>query len=159
MELFTIGVYGSTEEEFFDKLVENKIDTFCDIRQRRGVRGSKYKFVNSRYLQSKLNDLDIAYIYEKQLAPTKQIREMQWEEDKAEHNTKKTRKVLGHAFCCGYERIILDAVDMDGIIDSFKRMGAHNVVFFCLEQKPEACHRFLVTKRIGNRYNLKVKHL
>ena len=40
MKIYTIGVYNSTEQEFFNKLVDNNIDTFCDIRQRRGVRGS-----------------------------------------------------------------------------------------------------------------------
>ncbi len=45
MEFFTIGVYNSSENEFFNKLTENHIDTFCDIRQRRGVRGSQYSFV------------------------------------------------------------------------------------------------------------------
>ncbi len=44
MNIFTIGVYGSTEQQFFDKLIENRIDTFCDIRQRRGVRGKEYAF-------------------------------------------------------------------------------------------------------------------
>ncbi|GHT08753.1 hypothetical protein AGMMS49525_17880 [Bacteroidia bacterium] len=58
MRLYTIGVYGSTEKEFFNKLVENRIDTFCDIRQRRGVRGSEYAFVNNNYLQRKLAALD-----------------------------------------------------------------------------------------------------
>ncbi len=53
MEFFTIGVYNSSEKEFFDKLLENNIDTFCDIRQRRGVRGAKYSFVNSNRLQQK----------------------------------------------------------------------------------------------------------
>ena len=159
MVLFTIGVYGSTEEEFFEKLITNNIDTFCDIRQRRGVRGRKYSFVNSTYLQMKLAKLGIAYIYEKQLAPTRQIREMQWMEDKAGHHTKKSREELGHAFCCGYEKMILDVVDFDSIIRSFKERGSQNIVFFCLEQKPEACHRYLVAKRIGNEYNLKIKHL
>ena len=58
MEFFTIGVYNSTEKEFFEKLTQNNIDTFCDIRQRRGVRGSKYSFVNSNRLQQRLNDGD-----------------------------------------------------------------------------------------------------
>ena len=63
MEFFTIGVYNSTEEEYFSKLVENNIDTFCDIRQRRGVRGSQYAFVNSNRLQARLLDLDIKYAH------------------------------------------------------------------------------------------------
>jgi len=58
MEFYTIGVYNSTEQEYFKKLTDNNIDTFCDIRQRRGVRGSQYSFVNSNRLQAKLNELD-----------------------------------------------------------------------------------------------------
>jgi hypothetical protein len=45
MKFYTIGVYGSTEKDFFEKLIENRIDTFCDIRQRRGVRGRLNIFV------------------------------------------------------------------------------------------------------------------
>ena len=159
MRLFTIGVYGSSEEDFFGKLTANNIDLFCDIRQRRGVRGSKYAFVNSNYLQRKLVELKIDYLYEKDLAPTRQIREMQWEEDKSEHQTKKTRETLGHAFCCGYERLILDVVNLDELMATFKNRNAENVVFFCLEEKPEACHRSLIAKRLSEKYNLEVIHL
>ena len=61
LEIYTIGVYNSTENVFFDKLTNNNVDLFLDIRQRRGVRGSQYKFVNSSYLQEKLAKLDIKY--------------------------------------------------------------------------------------------------
>ena len=81
MEFFTIGVYNSTEKEFFEKLTQNNIDTFCDIRQRRGVRGSKYSFVNSNRLQQRLNDFEIKYGYVPDLAPTTEIRELQKEID------------------------------------------------------------------------------
>ena len=37
MKFYTIGVYNSTEQEFFNKLIKNNIDAFYDIRQRRGV--------------------------------------------------------------------------------------------------------------------------
>lgn len=159
MKIFTIGVYGSTEEEFFNKLITNKIDTFCDIRQRRGVRGSKYSFVNSKYLQSKLKDLGINYIYEKNLAPTSEIREMQWAEDKLEHQTKKTREVLGHAFVCGYEEMVLNKYNFEELIDSLKRNRTENVVFFCLETNPEACHRSLLAKKLSKTYNFDIINL
>ena len=159
MRIFTIGVYGSSEESFYGKLTANHIDLFCDIRQRRGVRGSKYSFVNSNYLQSRLSELNIGYLYEKSLAPTRQIREMQWEEDKTEHQTKKTRETLGHAFCCGYEKLILDAANLDELIATIKYRKAENIVFFCLEEKPEACHRSLLAKRLSHLYNLEVIHL
>ena len=75
MRVYTIGVYNSTEQDFFEKLIENRIDTFCDIRQRRGVRGREYSFVNSNYLQMKLDDLGIKYAHILDLAPTTEIRE------------------------------------------------------------------------------------
>lgn len=159
MILFTIGVYGSIEEEFFSKLTDNHIDVFCDIRQRRGVRGRKYAFVNSNYLQAKLNELGIKYIYEKRLAPTKEIREMQWAEDKAEGQTKKSREALGHAFSCGYEHLILNAVNLDELMSRLKDLDAEKVVFFCLESRPEACHRSLLAKRLAKKYNLEVVNL
>ena len=89
MEFFTIGVYNSTEKEFFDKLVDNRIDTFCDIRQRRGVRGSQYMFVNSIRLQNTLRGLDIKYTHIVDLAPSTDIRELQKEADKQQGEAKK----------------------------------------------------------------------
>ena len=59
IKIYTIGVYNSTESSYFRKLQENNIDLFCDIRQRRGVRGSQsgqpHQNSNSflRYLMSK----------------------------------------------------------------------------------------------------------
>ena len=35
MIFFTIGVYHSPEDQFFGKLKVQRIDTFCDLRQRR----------------------------------------------------------------------------------------------------------------------------
>lgn len=159
MKIFTIGVYGCMEEEFYSKLINNHIDVFCDIRQRRGVRGSKYAFVNSNYLQAKLSNIGIKYVYEKQLAPTKEIREMQWAEDKKEGQTKKTRETLGHAFCCGYNHLILDTFNFDKLMSKLNALNAENVVFFCLEFHPEACHRSLLAKRMAKKYNLEVVNL
>lgn len=51
IRLVTIGVYGSTERKFFDALVRAKVDVFCDIRLRRGMRGATYSFANSSLLQ------------------------------------------------------------------------------------------------------------
>ena len=159
MKIYTIGVYGSTEEEFFGKLTSSKIDLFCDIRQRRGVRGRQYAFVNSSYLQKKLSELGIGYLYEKRFAPTREIREMQWAEDKEEHQTKKSRETLGHAFCYGYEQLILDKENLEELMVSFESMNAQRVVLFCLESRPEACHRSLLANRLSEMYHLEVVHL
>lgn len=102
MEFFTIGVYNSTEKDFFGKLIENRIDTFCDIRQRRGVRGAKYSFVNSNRLQQKLNDLEIKYGYVPELAPTTEIRSLQKEIDLEKGELKSERHKLGNVFIIEY---------------------------------------------------------
>lgn len=104
IKIYTIGVYNSTESSYFRKLQENNIDLFCDIRQRRGVRGSQYKYVNSNYLQAKLQDFGIVYKYIKELAPTNDIRQKQKDVDKANGETKKQRTILGTIFKSEYLR-------------------------------------------------------
>jgi len=46
IKIITIGVYGFTEETFLQALHTARVDTFCDIRQRRNVRGSAYSNSN-----------------------------------------------------------------------------------------------------------------
>ncbi len=145
MEFFTIGVYNSTEQVYFDKLTENRIDTFCDIRQRRGVRGANYAFVNRNRLQEKLNKLDINYGHVLDLAPTKEIRKLQKEADAQQGELKRERNKLGKVFTIAYKDRILSNFDFDNFIYKLNEIGANRVVLFCVEEKPEACHRSIVT--------------
>jgi len=48
LEFVTIGVYGWDAERFFAALKAAQVDTFCDIRDRRGVRGAEYAFATAR---------------------------------------------------------------------------------------------------------------
>ncbi len=159
MEFYTIGVYNSTEKEFFDKLTKNNIDTFCDIRQRRGVRGAKYSFVNSNRLQQKLNELEIKYGYVPELAPTSEIRGLQKEIDLEKGELKRERHELGKVFVIEYKNKILKNFDFETFIEKLEQVGANRVVFFCVEEFPEACHRSIVTDRLTDKYNYKVTHL
>lgn len=159
MEFFTIGVYNSTEKDFFDKLTQNNIDTFCDIRQRRGVRGAKYSFVNSNRLQQRLTDLNINYGYIPDLAPTTEIRELQKKVDLGKGEFKRKRQELGKIFVIEYKNKILKNFDFDGFIEKLNQLGANKVVLFCVEEYPEACHRSIVTERLMNIYSYKITHL
>ena len=38
-------------------------------------------------------------------------------------------------------------------------MGAENVVFLCVEEKANACHRSIVAEETKRRYNYEVTHL
>lgn len=159
MEFFTIGVYNSTEKEFFDKLTQNNIDTFCDIRQRRGVRGAKYAFVNSNRLQQKLNDLEIKYGYIPELAPTTEIRELQKKIDEEKGELKSERQELGKIFVIEYKNRILGNFDFDKLFENLSQIGAKKIALFCVEQHPEACHRSIVADKLMTKYSYKITHL
>lgn len=158
MEFYTIGVYNSTEQSFFKKLIENNIDIFCDIRQRRGVRGSKYSYVNSKKLQGKLEELNIPYRHIIDLAPTSEIRNLQKEADDTIGELKRNRNNLGEVFLSMYKSKILDIFDFDIFISELKESKNNKVVFFCVEEKAEACHRSIVTNKLGE-MGYKVIHL
>lgn len=61
--IMTIGVYGFDEQSFFQALQNARVDTLCDIRARRGVRGSDYAFANSERLQKRLTELNIRRVF------------------------------------------------------------------------------------------------
>ena len=159
MDFFTIGAYNSTEKEFFDKLTQNNIDTFCDIRQRRGVRGAKYSFVNSNRLQQRLNDLEIKYGYVPDLAPTTEIRGLQKEIDEEKGELKRERQELGKIFVVEYKNRILKNFDFEKFFESLDQIGASRIALFCVEEHPEACHRSIVADKLKNNFNYKITHL
>jgi len=159
MEFFTIGVFNATEHEFFNKLTKNKIDTFCDIRQRRGVRGAKYSFVNSNRLQNKLNELDIKYCYIAGLAPTTEIRELQKKIDQEKGELKTERQELGQVFTIEYKNRILKNFDFEFFIQNLEQINANRIALFCVEENALACHRSIVTNKLTAEYNYNVTHL
>jgi uncharacterized protein (DUF488 family) len=156
--LFTIGVYGFSETAFFETMVEAGIDTFCDIRARRGLRGSTYSFANSKKLQARLGELGIRYLHFKDLAPSAAVRERQKLADQASGTQKRDRSVLGDEFIRGYqEECLCDLQARDLLIElgnSCKR-----VLFFCVEREPGACHRSLLANYLSESLQLPVKHL
>lgn len=159
IKIYTIGVYNSTEESFFNKLIHNNIQLFCDVRQRRGVRGSQYKYVNSNYLQCKLQELNIGYLYIKELAPTDEIRQKQKDADKLNNETKKQRHRLGEVFTFEYQKQILNRYDLRCLISELEKRNVETIVLFCVEEYAEACHRSLVAKKISELTNCEIINL
>lgn len=157
-KIVTIGVYGFDEAGFFRALKDAKVDTFCDIRDRRGVRGSTYAFVNSQRLQARLADLGIYYLHRKDLAPSKAVRAKQAEMDKATKTAKRQRMELGQAFIEGYLHECLAHFQPQSLLDDLKP-DAQVVALFCVEQEPAACHRSLVADKLAKELSLKVEHI
>ena len=151
-DIYTIGVYGSSEKDFFQKLTDNNIDTFCDIRLRRAVRGAQYAFVNSKRLQDKLEKLSIRYIYETGLTPTTEIKELQEKADEKNKIQRRKREELSDVFKNAYTKKILSHFDIGQFIQNLRDSGAKKIVLFCVEQLATACHRSLVTNKIKELY-------
>jgi uncharacterized protein (DUF488 family) len=157
-KIVTIGVYGFDQETFFKALLDAKVDTFCDIRMRRGMRGSTYAFVNSSSLQKRLCDLGIRYLHLKSLAPNREIRVKQKEEDVILGIAKRTRTTLGQTFIEAYENKCLSDFNTKKFIEQLGQ-NAQVISFFCVEREPEACHRSLAAKRIARDLVLQVEHI
>ena len=157
-KIVTIGVYGFDEDSFFEALCRAKVDTFCDIRSRRGVRGSTYAFANSLRLQARLAELGIRYIYRKDLAPTKAVRDKQAEADKATKTAKRKRTGLGEEFITAYCIECLAGFDPHSLLDDLEA-DAQVVVLFCVEKNPEACHRSLVAAKLAKELKLEVEDI
>jgi uncharacterized protein (DUF488 family) len=158
VNVFTIGVYGASEAAFFSALLKAEVDTFCDIRWRRGVRGKEYAFVNSNRLQKRLQELGIRYVHFRELAPPHALRQRQYQADKAQDITKRQRVGLDEAFLKGYQREVLAGFDTAAFVEKLGA-NARNIVLFCVERAPEACHRSILAQRLERDLGLRVSHL
>jgi uncharacterized protein (DUF488 family) len=153
----TIGVYGFTAEMFLERLREAGVGVLVDVRQRRGVRGSEYAWANSTRLQAALAEADIEYRHRKELAPTTELRQLQYREDDRQGVGKRSRTQLAREYRERYIAEILDSVDLDVVAAEFPTDRA--TALMCVERDPEACHRSLIAERLAARYGLEELHL
>jgi uncharacterized protein (DUF488 family) len=153
----TIGVYGFSGPEFIDALRDAGVRLLIDVRQRRGVRGSEYAWANSRRLQAALADAGIAYEHWPSLAPTTELRQLQYAEDARQGVGKRSRVSLAPAYVERYTREILDDADLDALVGNLPDDGA--AALMCVERDPEACHRSLIAERLADEFGVAISHL
>lgn len=142
----TIGVYGFNAESFLDALRGAGAVLVLDVRQRRGVRGSEYAWANSKRLQALLADAGIGYRHLAELAPTTELRQVQYREDDRLGVGKRSRAKLAEEYSRRYTAEILDRADLEAI---GAELPAGLSVLLCVERDPAACHRSLVAERIA----------
>jgi uncharacterized protein (DUF488 family) len=155
--LATIGVYGFDGESFLAALKEAGVVRLLDVRQRRGVRGPEYAWANSQRLQKALADAGIAYEHRRDLAPTTELRQLQYREDERRGVGKRSRSELAPEYVRRYLQEILDHVDLEPLADSLEADDL--TVLLCVERDPEACHRSLIAERLAERYGVSVSHI
>ena len=127
------------------------------MRQRRGVRGPEYAWANSKRLQAALAEAGIDYEHRPELAPTTELRRLQYAEDDRRGVGKRSRTELAPAFRERYLAEILDRADLAELAASLPSEGA--AALLCVERDPEACHRSLIADRLAAEHGIEVTHL
>jgi len=99
----------------------------------------------------------IGYSHRKELAPTTELRHVQYREDERLGVGKRSRAELAPEYRERYLHEILDRVDLGPLIEELPADRA--AALFCVERDPEACHRSLVAERLAEEYGVTVVHL
>ena len=127
------------------------------MRQRRGVRGPRYAWANSRRLQDALADAQIAYRHHRELAPTTELRHLQYAADDRNRVGKRSRTLLDPQYVERYVHEILDHADLGALVGEMPEDAA--TALLCVEAEPEACHRSLIAARLEQRFGLPAEHV
>lgn len=155
--IVTIGVYGFDAESFLRRLREADVGVLLDVRQRRGVRGPEYCWANSLRLQAALARAGIGYEHRRDLAPTTELRRLQYAEDDRRGVGKRSRRELAAEYTRRYTAEILDPADLTPVVSALPSEGV--AALFCVERDAEACHRSLIARRLSVRHGIAVEHL
>lgn len=153
----TIGVYDWDLPSFLEALERAGVRVLFDVRQRRGVRGREYSWANSQRLQQALAQAGIDYQHHRELAPTTELRHLQYAEDARQGVGKRSRVELAPEYTRGYIHEILDPVGVERLAAELPVDGAG--ALFCVERDPEACHRSLIAARLTAEHGVRVSHL
>ena len=121
------------------------------------MRGPEYAWANSQRLQAALAEAGIAYEHRRELAPTTDLRQLQYREDDRLGVGKRSRSELASEYVRRYREEILDQVDLEPIAESLPEGGA--AALLCVERDPEACHRSLIAERLGELHGVAVSHI
>jgi uncharacterized protein (DUF488 family) len=153
----TIGVYGASAEDFLRCLREAEVEQVLDVRQRRGVRGADYAWANAARLEQALYDAHVDYRHHLELAPTTELRQVQYAEDERQGVGKRSRQELAPAYRDRYLAEILDRVDLTPIVEAMPKTA--RAALLCVERDPQACHRSLIAERLAEEFDCDVVHL
>lgn len=155
--MVTIGVYGFDAGSFRERLRHADVRLLLDVRQRRGVRGAEYAWANALRLRAILAEAGIAYEHHLELAPTTELRRLQYAEDDRRGVGKRSRRELAAEYARRYTTEVLDRADLTPIVSALP--GTGTAALLCVEREPAACHRSLIAQRLTEQRGVRVEHL
>jgi uncharacterized protein (DUF488 family) len=153
----TVGVYDSSLDDFLGKLQRHRVAMVVDVRQRRGVRGREYAWANSLRLQAALEQAGIQYRHLPELAPTTELRQLQYREDDRLKVGKRSRVELSPEYRRRYLTEVLDHVDLGAVLESLP--DETTSALLCVERDAPACHRSLIAARLHAQYGVPILNL
>jgi uncharacterized protein (DUF488 family) len=152
-----VGVYDSSLDDFLGKLRRHRVAMVVDVRQRRGVRGREYAWANSLRLQAALEQAEIQYRHLPELAPTTELRQLQYREDDRLKLGKRSRVELSQEYRRRYLTEVLDHVDLGAVLESLP--DETTSALLCVERDAPACHRSLIAARLHAQYGVPILNL
>jgi len=153
----TIGVYGFTGERFLAALGEADVRLLVDVRDRRGVRGTRYAWANAKRLEDSLSAAGIRYRHRRDLATPAELREAQYAEDRRHGLGQRNRTRLAPEVRERYAAEVLSHVDLAELVEGLPADGA--CALMCVEREPSACHRSLIAERLAAEHGVEVRDL
>ena len=109
-----------------------------------------------RFLHARA-DAGVACRHLPELAPTTELRQLQYAIDDAAGVGKRSRVRLAPEYAERYRREILARVDLDEVLDILPSDGIGALMG--VERDPEACHRSLIAESLATEYGFEVHHL
>lgn len=145
MIIYTIGFTKKSAEEFFEKIINEKIEVLIDTRLNNQSQLSG--FSKGRDLPYFLKELaNCKYIYEKNYAPTKDLL-----------NEYKKGITSWDEYEVKYNKLIQTRNMVENFIKNYSNYS--RVVILCSEHAPEHCHRRLLVDAIIKNIECEVVHL
>lgn len=145
MDIYTMGFTQKSAENFFGKIIDNKIELLLDVRLNNQSQLAGFtKGKDLKYFLRAICGCD--YQHDIIYAPTKDIlqaykkKEISWEEYEARYNKLITKRNLADDFqkkCKQYERVLL----------------------LCSEPTPECCHRRLLAEYLSKKLECDIIHI
>ena len=99
----------------------------------------------------------IAYSHHRELAPTTELRHLQYRADDLAGVGKRSREILAPEYVRRYTEEILDPTPLEPLLEE---LAEHNrAALLCVECAAAACHRSLIAQRLADRHGFSVWHL
>ena len=106
---------------------------------------------------ARCREAGVAYEHHRELAPTTELRRLQYREDDRLGVGKRSRVELAREYRERYTVEILDPVDLAPVLEAMPR--DHASALLCVEREPQACHRSLIAERLARDHDVAVVDL